>query len=161
MIAKVENGVVTQWPLGENFIQSAHPNTSFSFPLNDATLSQFGFAKFSYSDQPEHDAEFQEVREVTPTLSGGVATQSWEVVEKYTAEEKTAYVTKREAETLDTKKAAVRSERNAKLAASDWTQGKDIPDAVSTPWAAYRQALRNITTQTGFPWEVQWPTQPE
>jgi hypothetical protein len=55
----------------------------------------------------------------------------------------------------------VRIERNAKLAASDWTQGKDIPDNVSSAWAAYRQALRDITVQAGFPWGVQWPTQPE
>jgi hypothetical protein len=55
----------------------------------------------------------------------------------------------------------VRSERNTKLAATDWTQGKDIPDNVSSTWAAYRQALRNVPAQAGFPWEVTWPTQPE
>jgi hypothetical protein len=55
----------------------------------------------------------------------------------------------------------VRAERNTKLTASDWTQGKDIPDNVSSSWAVYRQALRDITSQAGFPWSVQWPTQPE
>jgi hypothetical protein len=28
-------------------------------------------------------------------------------------------------------------------------------------WATYRQALRDVPSQAGFPWEVQWPTQPE
>lgn len=56
--------------------------------------------------------------------------------------------------------AQVRSERNSKLAASDWTQGKDIADAVSTPWATYRQALRDISDQAGFPWAVTWPEMP-
>jgi hypothetical protein len=55
----------------------------------------------------------------------------------------------------------VRAARNEKLAASDWTQGKDIPDNVSSAWAVYRQALRDVPSQTGFPWSVQWPTQPE
>jgi hypothetical protein len=55
----------------------------------------------------------------------------------------------------------VRAERNTKLAATDWTQGKDIPDNVSSKWAAYRQALRDITGQEGFPWTITWPTQPE
>jgi hypothetical protein len=55
----------------------------------------------------------------------------------------------------------VRAARNEKLAASDWTQGKDIPDNVSSAWATYRQALRDVPSQTGFPWSVQWPTQPE
>jgi hypothetical protein len=26
-------------------------------------------------------------------------------------------------------------------------------------WMAFRQALRDITTQAGFPWEITWPTQ--
>lgn len=60
----------------------------------------------------------------------------------------------------DERAGQVRSERNTKLAATDWTQGKDIPDNVSSQWAAYRQALRDITAQEGFPWDIEWPEQP-
>lgn len=88
MLAKIENGVVTQWPLGEHFIQSTNPNTSFAFPLNDETIAQYGFARFAYSDPATYDAEWQEAREITPVLNGVVATQAWEIVEKYSAEEK-------------------------------------------------------------------------
>lgn len=88
MLAKIENGVVTQWPLGEHFIQTANPNTSFSFPLSDETIAEFGFARFEYSDPATYDAEFQEAREITPVLNGAVATQAWEIVEKYSAGEK-------------------------------------------------------------------------
>jgi hypothetical protein len=56
---------------------------------------------------------------------------------------------------------SVRDNRNRRLADSDWTQGKDIPDSVSTPWAAYRQALRDVPAQAGFPWDIQWPNKPE
>lgn len=97
MLAKIENGVVTQWPLGEHFIQTEHPNTSFAFPLNDETIAQFGFARFAYSDPAEHDSEFQEAKEVAPVLSNGVATQAWEIVEKYSAEEKAAKMAEKEA----------------------------------------------------------------
>lgn len=55
----------------------------------------------------------------------------------------------------------VRTQRNQKLVASDWTQGRDIPESVSSVWAAYRQALRDITTQAGFPDQVVWPEQPQ
>jgi hypothetical protein len=50
--------------------------------------------------------------------------------------------------------------RNQLLTACDWTQ---IPDCTvdKQAWLAYRQALRDITTQTGFPLQIQWPTQPE
>lgn len=50
-----------------------------------------------------------------------------------------------------------RATRDQMLAALDWTQGKDIPDSVSTPAAVTRQALRDLPAQAGFPWEVVWP----
>lgn len=58
---------------------------------------------------------------------------------------------------------AIRAERNAKLAESDWTQLDDSPvtNAKKLEWASYRHALRDVPQQPGFPWDVQWPTQPE
>jgi len=53
----------------------------------------------------------------------------------------------------------VRKERNEKLAACDWTQLSDSKvDKVA--WAKYRQGLRDITKQPGFPWEVTWELEP-
>jgi len=56
---------------------------------------------------------------------------------------------------------ALRTERNAKLAKSDWTQVADAP-VDQAAWAAYRQALRDITTHTNFPnlQEADWPEIP-
>jgi len=53
----------------------------------------------------------------------------------------------------------VRAERNARLAASDWTQLADAP-INSVAWANYRQALRDVPAQTGFPWQITWPVPP-
>ena len=55
---------------------------------------------------------------------------------------------------------SMRDQRNQKLSDSDWTQLADSPENKAA-WATYRQALRDVPTQAGFPWEVQWPTQPE
>ena len=61
----------------------------------------------------------------------------------------------------DTRKAAqIREERNAKLAATDWTQAADVPQAVKDSYAPYRQALRDLPTQSGFPNQVVWPVSP-
>jgi hypothetical protein len=61
----------------------------------------------------------------------------------------------------DTRKAVqVREERNAKLAATDWTQASDVPQSVKDSYAPYRQQLRDVPTQSGFPNQVVWPTQP-
>lgn len=54
----------------------------------------------------------------------------------------------------------VRRARNAILAQSDWTQLADTPVDQSA-WAAYRQSLRDIPAQEGFPSQVIWPTSPE
>jgi hypothetical protein len=55
--------------------------------------------------------------------------------------------------------ANVRKRRNKLLSASDWTQVADAP-VDQAAWAAYRQALRDIPQQEGFPATVVWPTQP-
>jgi hypothetical protein len=54
----------------------------------------------------------------------------------------------------------VRADRNTRIAATDWTQGKDIPDNISSAWAAHRQALRDVPSQEGFPWTINWPVAP-
>jgi len=54
---------------------------------------------------------------------------------------------------------SVRDSRNTKLTESDWTQVADAP-VDKAAWATYRQALRDITAQAGFPWTIDWPTQP-
>ena len=54
---------------------------------------------------------------------------------------------------------AARQDRNEMLKASDWTQLADS-SADKTTWATYRQALRNVPSQDGFPWTIEWPTQP-
>jgi hypothetical protein len=53
-----------------------------------------------------------------------------------------------------------RAERDVLLAASDWTQVADAP-VDQAAWAAYRQALRDVPEQEGFPANVVWPTKPE
>lgn len=53
-----------------------------------------------------------------------------------------------------------RKKRNELLVSSDWTRLDDAP-VNKTAWATYRQKLRDISKQSGFPWDVKWPTKPE
>jgi hypothetical protein len=53
----------------------------------------------------------------------------------------------------------IRAQRNALLDASDWTQVFDAP-IDRAAWAAYRQALREVPEQEGFPANVVWPNKP-
>jgi len=52
----------------------------------------------------------------------------------------------------------VRAERNKRLAETDWRFRSDMNP--SQEWKDYCQALRDVTSQEGFPWTVEWPTQP-
>lgn len=62
---------------------------------------------------------------------------------------------------LDTQQAASqRAHRNTMLSACDWTQVLDAP-VDKAAWATYRQALRDVTAQSGFPWTIDWPVKPE
>lgn len=55
--------------------------------------------------------------------------------------------------------ATIRSLRNQRLAASDWTQLPDAPTDHAA-WASYRQALRDVPQQPAFPESVVWPDPP-
>lgn len=64
-------------------------------------------------------------------------------------------------EHIELKADEVKGRRNSLLAASDWTQMPDAPQATSQAWAVYRQQLRDVPAQTGFPFDVVWPTPPQ
>lgn len=63
--------------------------------------------------------------------------------------------------------AAIRAARDARLTASDWTVLPDSPldAATQTECIVYRQALRDLTGEAGFPWQgdvsaAPWPSAP-
>lgn len=70
-------------------------------------------------------------------------------------EQETAYKATKDAEQAK----SVREQRNKLLADTDWTQVADAP-VDKAAWATYRQALRDVSAQDGFPWNVTWPDAP-
>lgn len=58
--------------------------------------------------------------------------------------------------------AIVREDRARRLAVTDWTQLADSPLSAEQKqaWSEYRQALREVPQQAGFPFDIIWPTQP-
>ena len=53
-----------------------------------------------------------------------------------------------------------RKQRNKLLSLSDWTQCSDVSAVIKLKWVSYRQALRDITEQSGFPENIDWPQTP-
>jgi hypothetical protein len=54
----------------------------------------------------------------------------------------------------------LRVKRNQLLAETDWTQSRDVTLPNDAEWAAYRQALRDLPTNTTDPANPVWPTKP-
>lgn len=54
-------------------------------------------------------------------------------------------------------------ERNLRLGYTDWVTIKSLETGVPVPdaWKVYRQALRDVTTQEGYPFNISWPTRPD
>jgi len=80
---------------------------------------------------------------------------------QFTADEETARDAEEKAwaDAADTRAAvAVREERDEKLKETDWMASNDV--TMSDEWRTYRQALRDIPSQSGFPNTITWPTEP-
>ena len=144
--AKVsETGSILEFGLSETELKARFPHTSFTVPFSPPE----GYVEVATSVPPSVDGRYN-VEESLPILENGQYKQQWNVVA--VAGEELAV---RELAQKDD----VRRERNFFLAASDWTQLADAP-VDSASWAIYRQSLRDVTTQQGFPWEVVWPEVP-
>lgn len=74
-------------------------------------------------------------------------------------EQETAYKAQKDAEFAK----AARDSRDKLLADCDWVVVKALESGQTVPgeWATYRQALRDLPQQIGFPTTIVWPTKPE
>ena len=151
MHALIENGIVAHYPYTIGNLRRDNPNTSFPKRPSDELLQSWGMQRVARVDQPAYD-HTKNTTEGTPVLVDGVWTQVWTVADA-AAEEI--------AERVAFQSQTVRNQRNDLLSGSDWTQVADAP-VDATAWAAYRQALRDITSHANWPYldEADWPTKP-
>lgn len=140
----VENNAIVEGPRG---LPRSWRNVSGLNLMDASGLQSLGWLSVRLEEGAVDEKFVGSTFTITPTEV--IETKQWR---KYTAEEV--------AENNAQKASQVRSERNKKLADTDWTQGKDIPDATSAAWAPHRQALRDIPQQPGFPTNVVWPVKP-
>jgi hypothetical protein len=146
MYVKVTNGVVEKASYSIGQLRKDNPQTSFPKYPSDELLAEFGVFPIKPTSCEIVDYT-KNVKEGIPVEVDGEWTQVWEITDA--TQEEIADRTEQQANT-------VRSERDQKLEASDWTQVSDAP-VDQTAWAEYRQALRNVPQQEGFPWSVIWP----
>lgn len=118
------------------------PNVSF--PVNPSETLLASYDVYPYETVPRPPVgDAQRVVEGGFEQADGIWVRIWDVED----------IPLTEAE------ARIRSIRDERLVASDWTQVLDAPvDQVA--WAEYRQALRDVPDQERFPYSVTWPVEP-
>tara|TARA_R110002020_G_scaffold351036_1_gene564361 strand:+ start:1695 stop:2153 length:459 start_codon:yes stop_codon:yes gene_type:complete len=152
MYVKISNGAVEQYPYTLGNLRRDNPNTSFPKRPSDEMLVDWGVypvtvqsgTSFNYATQKLAHAE-------TPTLVNGV----WTLVESV------ASLTSEEATVVSNLAAQDnRDLRDRLLAETDFYALSDV--TMSAEMTTYRQALRDITSHSNWPYleEADWPTKP-
>jgi hypothetical protein len=150
MYVLAPNQTVEIFPYSIGALRRDNPNTSYPRNPSDAVLASWNVFPVTDKPAPDYNPATQNCNQVNPTLKAGKWEMTWAVTPA-TPEEISQRTSAKESE--------VRQQRNALLSACDWTQLPDAP-VDHTVWATYRQELRDVTAQAGFPWNVVWPEQP-
>ena len=170
MFVKLTNGNVDQFPYTIGQFRRDNPNTSFPAQIPNTILRRYAVYEVTELAKPSYDPLVQTLVVGTPTrevirmkteadctdlFTGEVDTDQvgqplygneWEV--SYTAQNMEQA----------TAESNVRARRDSLLQETDWMALSDV--TMSSEMTTYRQALRDIPAQSGFPFSVTWPNKP-
>lgn len=143
MHLKLTNGVPAKYTLGQ--LRRDNPQTSFPKLIPDDLLASYAVYPYKRPSVPEYD------------------NLAWRLIDDdftQDAQGNWSLPYKLEALPLEDAQSNVRSKRDRLLQETDWRVIKAYERSENLPaeWEVYRQALRDITSQAGFPFEVTWPT---
>lgn len=155
MFVKVtQDNQIEKYPYSIEQFRMDNRNVSFPSAIPDTLLANYSVLPVRVADKPDHDTITQHVYpNDTPQYVNGEWVIDWNIVEKDQAWMDTE---------LEQQKQKVRAERDKLLAETDWVSVRafDTNTSVDTAWSQYRQELRDVTAQDGFPWNVVWPQKP-
>jgi hypothetical protein len=139
MYIKVTNGVPEPYTIAQ--FRRDNKNISYPNPIPESFLSEQGVYPYSTDPAPSYDNLTQKLQD-SFEVRDGIWYKTFTAVNL----------------SVEQASARVREHRNLMLRETDW---RVLPDLnVSQAWLDYRQALRDITTQEGFPYSVIWPEEP-
>jgi len=144
MHLKLTSGTPAKYTLGQ--LRRDNPQTSFPKLIPDDLLASYDVYPYTRPAVPDYES-------LSHRLTDGAFEQvngAWSL----------PYVVEQLPQ--DQAERNIRSRRDSLLQQTDWVvimhteKGTNIP----LQWEVYRQALRDITAQAGFPYSVEWPTKP-
>lgn len=145
MYVKIINGTVSEFPYTIGNLKQDNPQVSFPENISNELLQSYGIFPVKELPAPTIDNLTHRVKQSIANIDGEWC-QLWESVELKLSQANTN----------------VRAKRDRLLANSDWVVTKNLEQGTPIPqdWLHYRQSLRDITEQEGFPYSVVWPTSP-
>ena len=142
MWIKAVNGNIETYPYNMSRLKADNPNTAFPPNPSAEVLAAFDTYIVQVGAVPEHDAKTQSANLGSPTFANDTWSAEYTVVNR----------------PQDEAEGAVREHRYGLLASTDsWALSDRTITQAQTD---YRQALRDVPSQEGFPYSVVWPTKP-
>jgi hypothetical protein len=145
----------------EREIREIHKNTSFPAVWLENVRESIGIDPVLITPKPAASAPYKIVERNGAVFDGGNWVQAWVERDMFAtdgdgtkADKETAYQANLDAASS----ASARGIRDKLLAKTDWLALSDT--TMSSEWTTYRQALRDITAQAGFPNTITWPEEP-
>ena len=142
--------------ISERDLYYKYPNISFPKPLTSYVIDTYGLEVILEGPQPQVTPPYETViRQGIEEIKGKWFTK-YVIGPIFTnQEEEDSYRLN-----IDTQASeGIRDTRNSLISKSDWMGCSDV--IMSDEWREYRQELRDITTQEGFPHNVEWPNEPD
>ena len=170
MHVKLTNGQPDQFPYTIGQFRRDNPNTSFPRQIPNTILRRYAVYEVTELEKPSHDPLVQTLVVGTPTREVIRLKTEADCTDPDTGEVdadqvgQPLYGNEWEVEhTVQNMEQAtaennVRSKRDGLLSETDWMALSDV--TMSDTITAYRQALRDIPDQAGFPFSVTWPSNP-
>lgn len=145
---------ILKFPYTLKELYQDNPNISFHTNMSDEELELWGVFKVEKQEPPQIDEATELLEHKIPLLINGKWVQNWNVTRADESEIQERYQIKSE---------LIRKERNRLLSETDYTQMSDyyMSPEDKELWISFRQSLRDISLQSGFPWNVEWPTLPK
>ena len=152
-------------------IRRSMPNTSLPRVWTAAICDSLGIDPVLAAPAPEASGEYKSVgRNGVVQDANGNWVFAWVERDMFAdyvdedgvtvtkASQEEAYTANKDAEAAT----AARATRDGLIASCDWMAIKAFEGGatVSAEWATYRQALRDVSAQAGFPNDITWPEKP-
>lgn len=153
LYVKAIDGAIVAYPYSPTDLIRENPSTSFPVGgISTADLAVWNVFPVHFSAPPSIDSLTQKIVESPPLYDGLSWVQQW-AVEALSQEEIDANTAQQAS--------SVRAERDRLLTATDWIAIKAMETGALAEYSAvieYRQALRDIPSQAGFPQDILWPS---